>query len=71
MLTCAPPATAPLEGWSPYVLDQVLQERIRIRPLVATRPMDRIRETFEEIHERRCGMKRVVLSPEGRGDGGH
>ena len=55
----------------PYILEQVLRERIRIRPLVTTRPMDRIRETFEEIHDRRCGMKRVVLSPEGIGDGGH
>ena len=53
----------------PYVLDQVLRERIRIRPLVTTRPMDRIRETFEEVHDRQCGMNRVVLSP--RGLGGH
>jgi 6-hydroxycyclohex-1-ene-1-carbonyl-CoA dehydrogenase len=47
----------------PYILEQVLQGRIRIRPLVVTRPMDRIGETFELLHHRQCGIERVVLTP--------
>lgn len=48
----------------PYVLEQVLGEKIQIRPFVATRPMSRIRETFEELRARRAGMQRVVLTPD-------
>jgi 6-hydroxycyclohex-1-ene-1-carbonyl-CoA dehydrogenase len=47
----------------PYILDQVLQRNIDVRPFVTTRPMERIRETFEELRGRRCGMQRVVLTP--------
>jgi 6-hydroxycyclohex-1-ene-1-carbonyl-CoA dehydrogenase len=47
----------------PYILDQVLRENIQIRPFVTTRPMDRIRDTFEELHPRRAGIQRIVLTP--------
>jgi 6-hydroxycyclohex-1-ene-1-carbonyl-CoA dehydrogenase len=47
----------------PYILDQVLQEKIQIRPFVTMRSMDRIGETFEELHPRCGGMQRIVLTP--------
>jgi 6-hydroxycyclohex-1-ene-1-carbonyl-CoA dehydrogenase len=47
----------------PYIVEQVLREKIRIRSLVTTRPLDRIPEAFEELHARSCGMQRVVLTP--------
>jgi 6-hydroxycyclohex-1-ene-1-carbonyl-CoA dehydrogenase len=47
----------------PYILDQVLQQKIDIRPFVTLRPMDRIRETFEELRAGRGGIERIVLTP--------
>jgi 6-hydroxycyclohex-1-ene-1-carbonyl-CoA dehydrogenase len=47
----------------PYILDQVLKQKIQIRPFVTTRPLDRIAETFEERHSRGGGMQRIVLTP--------
>jgi 6-hydroxycyclohex-1-ene-1-carbonyl-CoA dehydrogenase len=47
----------------PYILDQVLRGNIQIRPFVTTRPMEQIRETFEELHSRCAGMQRIVLMP--------
>jgi 6-hydroxycyclohex-1-ene-1-carbonyl-CoA dehydrogenase len=47
----------------PYILEQVLQQKIDIRPFVAFRPMDQIRETFEQLRARRGGIERVVLTP--------
>jgi 6-hydroxycyclohex-1-ene-1-carbonyl-CoA dehydrogenase len=47
----------------PHILGEVLRERIRIRPFVTTRPMDGIRETFEELRRPKAGLQRVVLTP--------
>jgi 6-hydroxycyclohex-1-ene-1-carbonyl-CoA dehydrogenase len=46
-----------------YILYQVLQGKIAIRPFVTTRPLDRIRETFAELRAGRSGLQRVVLTP--------
>jgi len=46
----------------PKVLEWVLNGAIKIKPFVETRPMSRIKETFEESHAGKL-MKRVVLTP--------
>ena len=48
----------------PYILDQVLRRNVDIRPFVTTRPMGRIRETFEELRAGCVGIQRVVLTPQ-------
>jgi len=48
----------------PFILDRVLTGDIRIAPLVETRPMSRIAETFEEGRNNGNPGKRVVLVPD-------
>ena len=48
----------------PYILKRVLAGEIRIAPLVETRPMSRIAETFEEAKINGNPGKRVVLVPD-------
>lgn len=48
----------------PYILEQVLAGRIRIAPLVETRPMSSIAETFAEVEANGNPGKRVVLVPD-------
>ncbi len=48
----------------PVVLDMVLKGKIQIGPFVETRPMSRIVETFNEIHEKGAPARRVVLTPD-------
>ena len=52
-----------LPKYYPKVLELVLDRTIEIRPFTETRPMEMIREVFEEAHARNL-MKRVVLTPD-------
>ena len=47
----------------PAALKMVLDGRVQIKPFVETRPMSKIRETFEEAHAGKL-TKRVVLTPD-------
>ncbi len=52
-----------LPKYYPKVLKLVLNETIKIRPFTETRPMNTIKDVFEEAHARKL-MKRVVLTPD-------
>ena len=48
----------------PSVLELVLSGKVKIAPFIEQRPMNRINETFEELHDHRV-ERRPVLVPEG------
>ncbi len=52
-----------LPKYYPKVLEMVLNETIKIRPFIETRPMSKIREVFEEAHTTRM-TKRIILTPD-------
>jgi 6-hydroxycyclohex-1-ene-1-carbonyl-CoA dehydrogenase len=52
-----------LPKYYPKVLEMVLNETIKIRPFIETRPMSKIREVFEEAHTTRM-TKRLILTPD-------
>ena len=45
------------------VLNLVLEGKVQIRPFIEIRPMSKIKETFEEYHQRKH-KKRVILVPD-------
>jgi 6-hydroxycyclohex-1-ene-1-carbonyl-CoA dehydrogenase len=53
-----------LPEYYPVVLDMVIQKKIHLGPFVETRPMSRIRESFEEMHNGGSPARRVVLIPD-------
>jgi len=52
-----------LPKYYPKVLELVLNKTVRIRPFTEIRPMNKIKEVFEEAHNRKL-MKRIVLTPD-------
>jgi 6-hydroxycyclohex-1-ene-1-carbonyl-CoA dehydrogenase len=52
-----------LPKYYPKVLEMVLNETIKTRPLTETRPMSKIKEVFNEAHTTKM-MKRIVLTPD-------
>jgi len=52
-----------LPKYYPKVLELVLNKSIKIRPFTELRLMSKIKEVFEEAHNRKL-MKRVVLTPD-------
>jgi 6-hydroxycyclohex-1-ene-1-carbonyl-CoA dehydrogenase len=53
-----------LPEYYPIVLHMVLTKKIEIEPFVQTRPMSKIGETFEEVHEQGSPIRRIVLTPD-------
>jgi len=52
-----------LPKYYPKALELVLNKTIEIKPFVELKPMSRIKEVFEEAHNRKL-MKRAVLTPD-------
>jgi 6-hydroxycyclohex-1-ene-1-carbonyl-CoA dehydrogenase len=52
-----------LPKYYPKVLEMVLNGTIQIRPFIELRPMSKIKEVFEEVHQGKLA-KRVVLIPD-------
>jgi 6-hydroxycyclohex-1-ene-1-carbonyl-CoA dehydrogenase len=52
-----------LPKYYPKVLELVLNGTIQIKPFTETRPMSKIKEVFEEAHNKKL-MKRIVLTPD-------
>ena len=48
----------------PVVLDMVLSHKVDLESFVETRPMSRIVETFQELHEKGSPEKRIILVPD-------
>ena len=53
-----------LPKYYPKVLEMVLNKEIEIEPFVETRPMSKINEVFEEVHNIGSPDKRIVLVPD-------
>jgi 6-hydroxycyclohex-1-ene-1-carbonyl-CoA dehydrogenase len=52
-----------LPRYYPEVLKLVQAGKVQVEPFIETRPMSAIRETFQDIHDRKV-EKRVVLEPD-------
>jgi 6-hydroxycyclohex-1-ene-1-carbonyl-CoA dehydrogenase len=52
-----------LPEYYPEVLKMVLEGKIKIEPFIETRPMSKIKESFEEVHKSGL-MQRIVLIPD-------
>jgi 6-hydroxycyclohex-1-ene-1-carbonyl-CoA dehydrogenase len=48
----------------PFILEEVLQGNIKILPLVETRPMSSIADTFSEIRSQGSPERRIILTPD-------
>ena len=52
-----------LPKYYPEILEMVVSRKIEIEPFVETRPMSKIKEVFEEVHET-PPLRRIVLVPD-------
>ncbi|NMB35168.1 MAG: 6-hydroxycyclohex-1-ene-1-carbonyl-CoA dehydrogenase [Firmicutes bacterium] len=52
-----------LPGYYPEVLEMVMQDKIKVSPLVELRPMSQIEQAFKESHSGKL-LKRVILVPD-------
>ena len=54
-----------LPKYYPKVLELVLENKIQIKPFIETRPMNSIKESFQEAHSGKL-LKRIILTPDFR-----